>query len=117
MQQAQDHQDPNQLAQHVSRLSVNGEIGSFPQQSFHGNKPSMGSLRDRQGAQMPSINTNRMNQNGQSAQDMQTPGTGYDMNFTPLLPQNMLMGSPFNPSSPPTFQSPQFQNMTLDKGD
>ncbi|KAF2215232.1 hypothetical protein CERZMDRAFT_109973 [Cercospora zeae-maydis SCOH1-5] len=41
---------------------------------------------------------------------MQTPQTGYDMNFTPLLPTNLLMGSPFQPGSPTTFQSPQFQS-------
>jgi RNA recognition motif-containing protein len=44
--------------------------------------------------------------------DMQTPQTGYDMNFTPLLPSQLLMGSPFQPGSPSTFQSPQFQSFS-----
>ncbi|KAK8083615.1 hypothetical protein PG996_002396 [Apiospora saccharicola] len=43
--------------------------------------------------------------------DLATPGTGYDMNFTPLLPSQLLLGSPFQPGSPGTFQSPQFQSM------
>ncbi|KAK7952532.1 RNA recognition motif domain-containing protein [Apiospora aurea] len=42
---------------------------------------------------------------------MATPGTGYDMNFTPLLPSQLLLGSPFQPGSPGAFQSPQFQSM------
>jgi RNA recognition motif-containing protein len=41
---------------------------------------------------------------------MQTPGTGFDMNFTPLLPSQLLLGSPFQPGSPSAFASPQFQN-------
>lgn len=37
-------------------------------------------------------------------------GSAYDMNFTPLLPSQLLMGSPFQPGSPATFASPQFQS-------
>lgn len=44
--------------------------------------------------------------------DMQTPGTAFNMNFTPLLPSELLMGSPFQPGSPSTFQSPQFQSFS-----
>ncbi|KAK5127985.1 hypothetical protein LTR85_005102 [Meristemomyces frigidus] len=50
--------------------------------------------------------------NSYNATEMQTPQTGYDMNFTPLLPSQLLMGSPFQPGSPPTFQSPQFQSFS-----
>lgn len=32
------------------------------------------------------------------------------MNFTPLLPSQLLLGSPFQPGSPSAFASPQFQN-------
>ena len=31
---------------------------------------------------------------------MTTPGTAMDMNFTPLLPTNLLIGSPFQPATP-----------------
>lgn len=48
-----------------------------------------------------------MNQQGQ---DMATPGTGFDMQFTPLLPSQLLLGSPFQPGTPAAFASPQFQN-------
>jgi RNA recognition motif-containing protein len=46
----------------------------------------------------------------QGQNDMQTPGTGFDMQFTPLLPSQLLLGSPFQPGTPATFASPQFQN-------
>jgi RNA recognition motif-containing protein len=54
---------------------------------------------------MPSINTGaaQMQENGISS-----PGTGYDMNFTPLLPSQLLLGSPFQPGTPNAFASPQF---------
>ncbi|KAK6599297.1 negative regulator of differentiation 1 [Botrytis cinerea] len=42
--------------------------------------------------------------------DMTTPGTAFDMQFTPLLPSQLLLGSPFQPGTPSAFQSPQFQN-------
>lgn len=38
----------------------------------------------------------------------QTPATAFDMNFTPLLPSQLLLGSPFQPGSPGSFASPQF---------
>lgn len=38
------------------------------------------------------------------------PATGFDMNFTPLLPSQLLLGSPFQPGSPSTFASPQFSS-------
>lgn len=43
---------------------------------------------------------------------MTTPGTGFDMQFTPLLPSQLLLGSPFQPGTPAAFASPQFQNMS-----
>ena len=39
-----------------------------------------------------------------------TPGTAFDMNFTPLLPSQLLLGSPFQPGSPSNFASPQFNS-------
>ena len=45
---------------------------------------------------------------------MTTPGTAMDMNFTPLLPTNLLIGSPFQPATPQfnTFGGFQQQNST-----
>jgi RNA recognition motif-containing protein len=60
---------------------------------------------------IPSINTAPMGQQQHAnAAEMATPGTGFDMQFTPLLPSQLLLGSPFQPGSPATFASPQFQN-------
>lgn len=39
--------------------------------------------------------TTRQNQN-----DLTTPGTAMDMNYTPLLPSQLLLGSPFQPGTP-----------------
>ena len=41
---------------------------------------------------------------------MTAPGTAFDMNFTPLLPSQLLLGSPFQQGSPSAFASPQFAN-------
>lgn len=60
-----------------------------------------------------SINTGTYGQaNHQNANDMTTPGTAMDMNFTPLLPTNLLIGSPFQPATPQfnTFGGFQQQN-------
>lgn len=69
----------------------------------------MGGYADRhpRRANIPSINTQPMGQQGQT--EMGTPGTSFDMQFTPLLPSQLLLGSPFQPGSPGTF-SPHFQN-------
>ncbi|QDS74852.1 hypothetical protein FKW77_003105 [Venturia effusa] len=83
--------------------------GGFHHQSQH----SLGGYSDRhpqRSSNIPNINTARLAQAQQQANDMQTPGTGYDMNFTPLLPSQLLLGSPFQPGSPNAFQSPQFQS-------
>ncbi|TAQ83403.1 hypothetical protein B7494_g8274 [Chlorociboria aeruginascens] len=59
-------------------------------------------------ANIPSIDTQGMGgQQGQN--EMTTPGTAFDMQFTPLLPSQLLLGSPFQPGTP-GFASPQFHN-------
>jgi RNA recognition motif-containing protein len=87
----------------------------FSHGSFHNNQPSIGGYADRhpQRANVPSINTRSLPQ-AYNGTDMQTPQTGYDMNYTPLLPSNLLVGSPFQPGpgSPSTYQSSQFQNFS-----
>lgn len=56
----------------------------------------------RRRANVPSINTCAPHtlENG-----LVSPGTGYDMNFTPLLPSQLLVGSPFQPGTPQGFPS------------
>ncbi|KAI6247052.1 Negative regulator of differentiation 1 [Erysiphe necator] len=51
---------------------------------------------------IPSINTQQIHQPQQT--DIPTPGTAFDMNYTPLLPSQLLLGSPFQSGTP------QFQN-------
>lgn len=60
---------------------------------------------NRRRINMPSINTATMHQDN----GMASPGNGYDMQFTPLLPSQLLLGSPFQPGTPNAFGSPQFQ--------
>lgn len=84
----------------------------FSHGSLHSAQPSLGGFGDRHPARasVSNINTSRIPSSAAFAgNDLQTPQTGYDMNFTPLLPSQLLMGSPFQPGSPSTFQSPQFQ--------
>jgi RNA recognition motif-containing protein len=87
---------------------MNGNTG-FSQAAFAGNMGygSFGDRNFRKGT-IPNINTS--NKEPQSIGLDQTPGTAFDMNFTPLLPSQLLLGSPFQPGSPGAFQSPQFAN-------
>ncbi|KAF2497937.1 hypothetical protein BU16DRAFT_329640 [Lophium mytilinum] len=97
-----------------SKHSVNGSHTGFSHGAFHTNQPSLGGYSDRhpERSNIPSINTGRLGQNNQNGNDMQTPGTAFDMNFTPLLPSQLLLGSPFQPGSPSAFASPQFQGFS-----
>ncbi len=97
---------------HASKPS-NSDTG-FSHGAYSSNQFPLGGYGDRhpRRANIPSINTAPMGQqqpNGNAA-DMTTPGTAFDMQFTPLLPSQLLLGSPFQPGSPATFASPQFQN-------
>ncbi|KAL3424979.1 negative regulator of differentiation 1 [Phlyctema vagabunda] len=92
---------------HASKPS-NSDTG-FSHGAYSSNQFSMGGYGDRhpRRANIPSINTQPpMGQQN----DLQTPGTGFDMQFTPLLPSQLLLGSPFQPGTPAAFASPQFQS-------
>lgn len=93
---------------HASKPS-NSETG-FSHGAYSSNQFSMGGYGDRhpnRAANIPSINTQPLGHNGA---DASTPGTAFDMQFTPLLPSQLLLGSPFQPGSPAAFANPQFQN-------
>ena len=100
------------------KSSINDNSNSFSHGGFHSSQPSLGGYGDRhpQRNNVQPINTGRQqmaaNNYSVNGTDMQTPQTGFDMNFTPLLPSQLLMGSPFQPGSPSTFQSPQFQSFS-----
>ncbi|KAF2400776.1 hypothetical protein EJ06DRAFT_521474 [Trichodelitschia bisporula] len=97
---------------------MNGEHGGFPQGAFHSSQASLGGYSDGrpQRSNIPNINTARLAQAQQQQNEMQTPGTAFDMNFTPLLPSQLLLGSPFQPGSPNAFTSPQFQSFGFGNG-
>ncbi|KAK6866080.1 hypothetical protein PG995_002608 [Apiospora arundinis] len=100
---------PNRFG-HTSKPSTS-ETG-FSHGAFTSN---ISGFADRRRGNIPSINTQPAHHQQLAPptnnNDMATPGTGYDMNFTPLLPSQLLLGSPFQPGSPGQFQSPQFQSM------
>ncbi|KAJ5762136.1 uncharacterized protein N7511_005518 [Penicillium nucicola] len=87
-----------------SKYALNGDTG-FSHGAYNNNHPhSVQGFSDRNArrANIPAINTNPGHQS-----DM---ASGFDMNFTPLLPSQLLVGSPFQPGTPSAFQSPQFAN-------
>lgn len=94
-----------------SSLNMNTDSFGFSQAAFASNLPQIPGYAERhpQRDHIPNINTNRLNPSGLA--DMPTPGTAMDMNFTPLLPSNLLIGSPLQPQSP-GFASPQFQSFS-----
>jgi len=108
------HQDGSNGVQQPGRIpyksAMNGDHTGFSHGAFHSHHGSLGGYSERhpQRQNIPNINTARLAQ--QQAAEMQTPGTAYDMNFTPLLPSQLLLGSPFQPGSPNAFGSPQFQS-------
>ena len=93
---------------HASKPS-NSDTG-FSHGAFTSNVSGFGDRHPRRAANVPAINTQSLNQQGHNGADMATPGTGFDMQFTPLLPSQLLLGSPFQPGTPAAFASPQFQN-------
>ncbi|MCJ1235317.1 hypothetical protein MMC14_003285 [Varicellaria rhodocarpa] len=82
----------------------------FSHGAFTSNQQSIGGYADRhpRRANVPSLNSAAFGQNSQSNVGEMTPGTAFDMNFTPLLPSQLLLGSPFQPGSPSNYASPQF---------
>ncbi|ROW12494.1 hypothetical protein VMCG_00711 [Cytospora schulzeri] len=95
---------------HVSKPS-NSETG-FSHGAFTSNISGFADRHPRRG-NIPSINTQSVHQQTQpNVADLTTPGSGFDMQFTPLLPSQLLLGSPFQPGTPAAFANGQFQNMT-----
>lgn len=91
----------------------NNDHTGFSHGAYASNQHSVGGYADRhpRRANIASINTPAYGQSvHQNANDMTAPGTGFDMNFTPLLPSQLLLGSPFQPGTPSAFASPQYAN-------
>lgn len=94
-------------------ISNNDNTG-FSHGAYASNQHPVGGYADRhpRRANITSINTGPYGgqSSHQNVNDMATPGTAFDMNYTPLLPSQLLLGSPFQPGTPSAFASPQFQN-------
>ena len=118
------HQDPSMdnttqagRFQNQTKLSnVGGNETGFSHGAYSSNQNSIGGYAQRHPRRgNMSINTAAYGQaTQQNANDMTAPGTAMDMNFTPLLPSQLLLGSPFQPGTPQfnTFGGFQQQNVT-----
>lgn len=96
-----------QLASKATNIP-NDQMG-FSHGAFNLNSQNVGGFGNRQTRRgnVPAINTGSVRSN---MNEMGTPGTALDMQFTPLLPSQLLLGSPFQPGSPSTFASPRFSS-------
>ncbi|KAI9804426.1 MAG: hypothetical protein M1825_001325 [Sarcosagium campestre] len=85
---------------------TNGENTGFSHGAYTINQRSAGGYGERhpRRANVASINT------AHSSNEMTSPATAFDMQFTPLLPSQLLLGSPFQPGTPSAFTSPQFSS-------
>ncbi|EPS31945.1 hypothetical protein PDE_06904 [Penicillium oxalicum 114-2] len=96
------HSDASRFNSHRFN-NLTGDTG-FSHGAYHSNTPNQGfSNRNNRRANIPAINTAAAGH----ASDMGS-GAAFDMNFTPLLPSQLLVGSPFQPGTPSAFASPQF---------
>jgi RNA recognition motif-containing protein len=100
-------QAPGSRFGHASKPSTSDT--GFSHGAFTSNISGFGDRQTRR-VNVPSINTQPLNQQAPNRVEMPTPGTAFDMQFTPLLPSQLLLGSPFQPGTPAAFASPQFQN-------
>lgn len=97
---------------HASKPSTSDT--GFSHGAFTSNISGFADRHPRRG-NIPTINTQSVHQQNAhqpSLADMTTPGSGFDMQFTPLLPSQLLLGSPFQPGTPAQFANGQFQNMS-----
>jgi len=91
--------------------SANNDHTGFSHGAYNSNQHSIGGYADRhpRRANVTSINTSQLGHRGQqNVNDVGSPATAFDMNFTPLLPSQLLLGSPFQAGAPSSFASPQF---------
>ncbi|KAB8074537.1 putative differentiation regulator [Aspergillus leporis] len=88
---------------------LNADDTGFSHGAYNSNSHHLQGLTDRNArrANIPAINTAASQNN---IDTMAASGTAFDMNFTPLLPSQLLLGSPFQPGTPSAFASPQFAN-------
>ncbi|KAH3585764.1 hypothetical protein KXW50_009280 [Aspergillus fumigatus] len=94
---------------HSKFSSLNADNTGFSHGAYNSNLPVQGFAdRNARRPNIPHINTS--NPASTRSDGMANSGTAFDMNFTPLLPSQLLLGSPFQPGTPSAFASPQFAN-------
>lgn len=110
MQNSDASSTPNNPRANYPRFAhLNADNTGFSHGAYNSNSLPFQGFADRNSRRpnIPSINTAAQ---GQNVADMATSGAPFDMNFTPLLPSQLLLGSPFQPGTPSAFASPQFTN-------
>ncbi|WEW57790.1 hypothetical protein PRK78_003257 [Emydomyces testavorans] len=95
----------NRLMQPVPKLSdANTDSTGFSHGAYASNLSF--AERNSRRANIPAINTSSTIRN---SGDLTSANNAFDMNFAPLLPSQLLLGSPFQTGTPSAFASPQFQ--------
>ncbi|KAL9106246.1 MAG: hypothetical protein Q9227_008714 [Pyrenula ochraceoflavens] len=108
----QSPEGPSAPGNRLMGSKMGGESTGFSHGAFTSNNNSFQGFGDRNSRRVniPSINTSARDPFGGHNTNDVTPGTAFDMNYTPLLPSGLLLGSPFQPGSPATFASPHVGN-------
>lgn len=83
----------------------NSDTTGFSHGAFNSNNLGFADRNSRR-ANIPAINTASTLQH---SGDLNASNSAYDMNYAPLLPSQLLLGSPFQAATPSAFASPQFQ--------
>ncbi|KAK2746058.1 hypothetical protein FQN57_003398 [Myotisia sp. PD_48] len=98
-------QTTSTIGSHLKLASNGAESTGFSHHAYASNHLSFADRNSRR-PNIPAINTNHL----PSSSGELLPNSGLDMNFAPLLPSQLLLGSPFQPGTPSAFASPQFNN-------
>ncbi|KAL4901907.1 hypothetical protein BDW74DRAFT_67940 [Aspergillus multicolor] len=101
--------DASNIPSRLKFSHLNADSTGFSHGAYNSNNLPLQGLSDRNHRRIniPAINTTAT---PSTTDNMATSGTAFDMNFTPLLPSQLLLGSPFQPGTPSAFTSPQFAN-------
>ncbi|OJJ04534.1 hypothetical protein ASPVEDRAFT_54675 [Aspergillus versicolor CBS 583.65] len=101
--------DVSNISSRLKFSHLNADSTGFSHGAYNSNNLPLQGLSDRNNRRVniPAINTTAT---ASTADNMANSGTAFDMNFTPLLPSQLLLGSPFQPGTPSAFTSPQFTN-------
>ncbi|KAL4760510.1 putative differentiation regulator (Nrd1) [Aspergillus foveolatus] len=101
--------DASNIPSRLKFSHLSADSTGFSHGAYNSNNLPLQGLSDRNHRRIniPAINTTATSS---TADNMATSGAAFDMNFTPLLPSQLLLGSPFQPGTPSAFTSPQFTN-------